>query len=139
MNKMTSPTLAATVEGYNKGNENKPNRKAVIQTVKVLPPLPTVTVMLSAKTEGIAAVAKRARAEANFIFAQINKRTIVEYKGDNMNRESWRFSSVLMREARKLEIGAHPARRQIADKRPATGAWGGGEKKKRPTVSGAGP
>lgn len=38
MNKITSPTLAVTVEGYNKGNENKPNRKAVIQTAKVLPP-----------------------------------------------------------------------------------------------------
>jgi len=52
LNKMMSPTLAATVEG-----------------VKVLPPCPTVTVMFSAKTEGSAAVAKRARAEANFIFA----------------------------------------------------------------------
>ena len=44
--------------------------KAVIQTVKVLlPSRPTLTMKVAAKTDGKAAVAKRARAEANFIFA----------------------------------------------------------------------
>ena len=41
--------------------------KAVIQTVKILPRRPTSTKNSTAKTEGKAAVAKRERAEANFI------------------------------------------------------------------------
>ena len=67
--------------------------KAVIQTVKELPARPTLTDMIAAKTEGKAAVAKRARAEANFI-SKIERTMGQKIKGADMKRESWRFSSV---------------------------------------------
>ena len=66
---MRSPTSAIILEGYKRIMRTKQVREVVIQTANVLRGEPTSTKKVIAKTEGKAVVAKRARAKANFIFA----------------------------------------------------------------------